>query len=160
LSSVRPQVHSRLLFLTWQIVQVVELQNGVATTFRSLLCSRPSKINILRFQNCQTMKFSPFSLLQANRRVAPIQQKGVCDIRAFLAIQVGKCKCVRLALTRNSQIRGLNQEPKSTPESQKNTGLMCFFFSTATAEWRTKFAFHLYKQFKAHITRNFRVGGR
>ena len=65
---------------------------------------------------------------QANRRVAPIQQKGVCDIRAFLAIQVGKCKCVRLALTRNSQIRGLNQEPKSTPESQKNTGLMCFFF--------------------------------
>jgi len=96
----------------------------------------------------------------ANRRVAPIQQKGVCDIRAFLAGQVVKCKCVRLALTRNSQIRGLNQEPKSTPESQKNTGLMCFFFSTATADWRTKFAFHLYKQFKKHITRYFRVGGR
>jgi len=61
--SVHLQVHSCQMDLRWQIVQVVELQNGVVNMFQSLLCSRPFKFNILWFHYCPNQKFSLFSLL-------------------------------------------------------------------------------------------------
>jgi hypothetical protein len=58
------QVHSRLHFLTLQIVQAAESLNGVETTFWLHPCSRSFENNILSIQSCQTMKFYQFSLLQ------------------------------------------------------------------------------------------------
>jgi hypothetical protein len=55
---------------------------------------------------------------------------------------------------------GSKSRTEVNPGNSKNTARADFFFPTPTAEWRKKFVFHLYKQFKKHITRNLRAGGR